>query len=264
MTIIPTSDALNQTTCMKQIRKLAECINSRDGGMIANIDFEKENNTYVMVITFADGTSQRFEWDTSPLDISNMTGSFNEGILTVTIYMSNGTSHSFTCPITGMATESYVNTLDSQNVKKTGTSVVTGDIQVPTPAVNTSVVNKMYVDNKRIINDITTTNFLTIFSSMKKGDEIVFNYAHFSDKDSLIQGGHLICVENGSRWIGNVTIGQTGVPSSAPRPIAYNMTLSGNTIGLTYQATYGSYGTQITIDATTLDNINYAIVISNN
>lgn len=121
---------------------------------------------------------------------------------------------------------------------------------------------KSYVDGKRTLTNLTTANFLTKLSSMKKGDEIVFNYVHFTDKDSLIQGGHLVCAENGSRWLGNVTIGQTGVQSSAPRPVAYNLTLSGNTIGLTYQASYGSYGTQITIDATTIDNINYAFVVN--
>ena len=188
MTIIPTSDALDQPTCMRQIRKLAECINSRDGGMISDIDFDKESNTYVMVITFADGTSQRFEWDTSPIDISSMTGSVSNGNLTITIFMSNGSSHAFTCPLNGMATESYVDTKDAQNVKKTGTNVVTGDIQVPTtPITPMSVVNSVYVnDATEGVNNIVHKDGWEIINGFKRAP-----YINSREWDTA----------NSSRWI---------------------------------------------------------------
>lgn len=142
MSRVSQEELYNDKDVVTQILKLKDTVNDYAGGIIENIDVSGND----LVIDWADGTSISLPLP-SPTGISSVTGTVSGGNLTITFYMTDGSSHAFTCPLTGMATEAYVNGLDAQNVKKTG-STVTGALEVPTiPPTPTSAVNDVYVND---------------------------------------------------------------------------------------------------------------------
>lgn len=132
-----------------QILKLKDTVNDYAGGIIDSIDVVGND----LVIDWADGTSISLPLP-PPTGISSIAGVVSGGNLTITIYMTDGSSHAFTTPLSGMASEAYVDAKDAQNVKLTGAQSVAGvktftdsPIVPTTPAGPTSAVNDVYVND---------------------------------------------------------------------------------------------------------------------
>lgn len=149
MTRVSTAEMYDDKDVITQICKLKDGLNSALGGIIADIDIVNDE----LVIDWADGESIALPLP-SPTGISSIAGSVSGGNLTMTIYMTNGSSHAFTCPLNGMASETYVNTLDAQNVKLTGAQSVAGvktftdSPLVPvTPSGPTAAICDAYANN---------------------------------------------------------------------------------------------------------------------
>lgn len=149
MTRVSTAEMYDDKDIITQICKLKDGLNSALGGIIADIDIVNDE----LVIDWADGESIALPLP-SPTGISSIAGSVAGGNLTMTIYMTDGSSHAFTCPLNGMASESYVDTKDAQNVKLSGAQTI-ADVKtfsdsplVPTtPSGPTAAVCDAYVCN---------------------------------------------------------------------------------------------------------------------
>ena len=138
---------------------------------IEDITLTYNDGVYILTIILEDGTRYNFSIPVgnvvteeeltalnlgTPDDEASATGSLwariKDAVSRITTNEGNITSLQTTVAQKANSADVYtkaeVNTLDGQNVKKTGTSVVTGDIQVPTtPANPTSVVNSAYVND---------------------------------------------------------------------------------------------------------------------
>lgn len=138
-----------------QILKLKDTVNDYAGGIIENIDVSGND----LVIDWASGESVSLPLP-SPTGIGSVTGAVSGGNLIITFYMTDGSSHAFTCPLTGMATEAYVDTGlatkadDSAVVKLAGAQSVTGvktftvSPSVPLiPSGPTAAVSDAYVND---------------------------------------------------------------------------------------------------------------------
>ena len=121
MSRVSQEELYNDKDVVTQILKLKDTVNDYAGGIIENIDVSGND----LVIDWADGTSISLPLP-NPTGISSVAGAVSGGNLTITFYMTDGSSHAFTCPLTGMATEAYVDGLDAQNVKLTGAQTVGG------------------------------------------------------------------------------------------------------------------------------------------
>lgn len=142
MSRVSQEELYNDKDVVTQILKLKDTVNDYAGGIIENIDVSGND----LVIDWADGTNISLPLP-PPTGISSVAGAVSGGNLTITFYMTDGSSHAFTCPLTGMASITYVDGLDAQNVKKTG-SIVTGALEVPTtPLTPTSAINDVYANN---------------------------------------------------------------------------------------------------------------------
>lgn len=151
MTRVSTAEMYDDKDVITQICKLKDGLNSALGGIIADIDVVGND----LVIEWADGESISLPLP-NPTGISSIAGVVSGGNLTMTIYMTDGSSHAFTCPLNGMASETYVDTKDAQNVKLSGDQTIAdvktfiGSANVPTtPAdlLGASAVNEAYVNN---------------------------------------------------------------------------------------------------------------------
>lgn len=179
MSRVSQEELYNDKDVVTQILKLKDTVNDYAGGIIENIDVSGND----LVIDWANGESISLPLP-NPTGISSVAGTVSGGNLTITFYMTDGSSHAFTCPLTGMATETYVDGLDAQNVKLTGAQSVAGvktftnSPEVPTtPATPTSAVNDVYVnDASDGVNNILH----------KSGREIVTSTKAFDDGASLI------------------------------------------------------------------------------
>lgn len=150
MTRVSIAEMYDDKDVITQICKLKDTVNAYAGGIITDIEISGND----LVIEWADGESTSLPLPDPVTGISSITGSVAGGNLTITFYFTNGTTHSFTCPLNGMASESYVDTKDAQNVKLTGAQSVAGvktftdSPNVPTtPASPTGAVNEVYVNN---------------------------------------------------------------------------------------------------------------------
>jgi len=116
-----------------QILKLKDTVNDYAGGIIDSIDVVGDD----LVINWADGTSVSLPLP-SPTGISSVTGTVSGGNLTITFYMTDSSSHAFTCPLNGMATEAYVDAglatkADAADTYTKGeTDALIGNIKQPT------------------------------------------------------------------------------------------------------------------------------------
>lgn len=156
MTRVSQEELYNDKDVITQILKLKDTVNGYAGGIIENIDISGNN----LVIDWEDGTSISLPLPDPVTGISSVTGNVSGGNLTITFYFSNGTTHSFTCPLAGMASEAYVDAKDAQNVKLTGDQSIDGiksfntsPIVPDTPNGFTSAVNVNYVDNSVYMDD---------------------------------------------------------------------------------------------------------------
>lgn len=170
MTRISLEEAYDNKDVITQIVKLKDGLNEANGGIIESIDIV--NNE--LVIDWADGTSISLPLPDPVTGISSVTGNVAGGNLTITFYFTNGTSHSFTCALTGMATTSYVDGLDAQNVKLTGAQTVGGvktfsdsPVVPTTPGTTVSAVNQDWAENV-VYEDDTVNNLLH-----KEGSEVI-------------------------------------------------------------------------------------------
>ena len=160
----------NDKDVVTQILKLKDTVNDYAGGIIENIDISGND----LVIDWEDGTSISLPLPDPVTGISSVTGNVSGGNLTITFYFSNGTTHSFTCPLSGMASEAYVDGLDAQNVKLTGAQSVAGvktftdsPVVPTTPGTTVSAVNQDWAENVAYVDD-TVNNLLH-----KEGTEII-------------------------------------------------------------------------------------------
>ena len=153
MTRISLTEQYDDRDVIAQIVRLKDGLEDISGGVIADIQIVNND----LVIQWADGSSVTLPLPDPVTGISSITGSVSGGNLTITFYFTNGTTHSFTCPLSGMASETYVNTLDAQNVKLTGAQTIhgvktmdgtDGDLRVrKTPPDVSSAVNSAYVND---------------------------------------------------------------------------------------------------------------------
>lgn len=152
MSRVSQEELYNDKDVVTQILKLKDTVNDYAGGIIENIDVSGND----LVIDWADGTSISLPLPDPVTGISSVTGSVTAGNLTITFYFTNGTTHSFTCPLNGMASETYVDAKDAQNVKLTGDQTIDGvktfigSANVPTVPVDllgASAVNEAYVND---------------------------------------------------------------------------------------------------------------------
>ena len=168
----------NDKDVVTQILKLKDIVNDYAGGIIENIDVSGND----LVIDWADGTSISLPLP-NPTGISSVAGAVSGGNLTITFYMTDGSSHAFTCPLTGMATEAYVDGLDAQNVKLTGAQSIAGvktfsdsPIVPTTPTSPTGAVNDVYVnDSSAGVNNIVH----------KTGDETIGGRKFFAGTNGV-------------------------------------------------------------------------------
>ena len=155
------------------------------GGIVKDVTLTEVDKHYTLTILYDDNTSDTVTWDDSTVGIEDITLNYSDGVYILAIELTDGTRYTFSIPVGDIVTQqeltalnlgtpddtasstgslwarvkdavsriginegniTTLQTADSDNVKKTGTSVVTGDIQVPTPNGNSSVVNKEYVD----------------------------------------------------------------------------------------------------------------------
>lgn len=103
MSKVSQEELYNDKDVVTQILKLKDTVNDYAGGIIENIDVSGND----LVIDWASGESVSLPLP-SPTGISSIAGSVSGGNLTITIYMTDGSSHAFTCPLAGMASEAYV------------------------------------------------------------------------------------------------------------------------------------------------------------
>jgi hypothetical protein len=150
MSRVSQEELYNDKDVVTQILKLKDTVNDYAGGIIENIDISGNN----LVIDWEDGTSISLPLPDPVTGISSVTGNVSGGNLTITFYFSNGTTHSFTCPLSGMASEAYVDAKDAQNVKLTGAQTVAGvktfsdsPVVPTTPTSPTGAVNDVYVND---------------------------------------------------------------------------------------------------------------------
>ena len=122
MTRISLTEQYDDRDVIAQIVRLKQGLEDASGGIISDIRIVGND----LVIQWADGSSVTLPLPDPVTGISSITGSVSGGNLTITFYFTNGTTHAFTCPLTGMATTSYVDGLDAQNVKITGAQSVGG------------------------------------------------------------------------------------------------------------------------------------------
>jgi hypothetical protein len=109
MSRVSQEELYNDKDVVTQILKLKDTVNDYAGGIIENIDVSGNN----LVIDWADGTNISLPLP-NPTGISSIAGSISGTNLTITIYMTDGSSHAFTTPLNGIATENYVDTKDLQ------------------------------------------------------------------------------------------------------------------------------------------------------
>lgn len=179
MTRISTAEMYDDKDVITQICKLKDGLNSALGGIIADIDIVNDE----LVIDWADGESIALPLP-SPTGISSIAGSVSGGNLTMTIYMTDGSSHAFTCPLNGMATEAYVDTKNALNAKLAENNVFTGINTVPDLTLSSAggeIANKNYVDGKRVRTNLTLlTDLKTALANMKVGDVLSFTRMLYS------------------------------------------------------------------------------------
>lgn len=185
MSRVSQEELYNDKDVVTQILKLKDTVNDYAGGIIENIDVSGND----LVIDWADGTNVSLPLP-SPTGISSVTGAVSGGNLTITFYMTDGSSHAFTCPLTGMATEAYVNGLDAQNVKLTGAQSVAGvktftdsPVVPDSPATEHSAVAQTWAENV-VYPDETVNNLLH-----KEGNEVkIGQTACTADRPYIIAG----------------------------------------------------------------------------
>lgn len=169
----------NDKDVVTQILKLKDTVNDYAGGIIENIDVSGND----LVIDWANGESISLPLP-NPTGISSVTGTVSGGNLTITFYMTDGSSHAFTCPLTGMATETYVNVLDAQNVKLTGAQSVAGEKTFSSsPIVPDMPTDYEGAVNVNYVNDSTGTLPNNIVH--KDGPETVVGLKTFSSSPAL-------------------------------------------------------------------------------
>lgn len=149
MTRISLTEQYDDRDVIAQIVRLKQGLEDASGGIISDIDIVGS----ALEITWANGESISLPLP-APADITSITGSVSAGNLTITINLSDGSSHTVSTPLTGMATETYVDALDAQNVKITGAQTIAGvktfssSPAVPdTPGTVHSAVNQDWVEN---------------------------------------------------------------------------------------------------------------------
>lgn len=176
MTRVSQEELYNDKDVITQILKLKDTVNGYAGGIIENIDISGNN----LVIDWEDGTSISLPLPDPVTGISSVTGNVTGGNLTITFYFTNGTTHSFTCPLSGMASETYVDAGlatkadDSSVVKLTGAQTVAGvktftdsPVVPDSPATEHSAVAQTWAENVAYLDD-TVNNIVH-----KEGTEIV-------------------------------------------------------------------------------------------
>lgn len=198
MSRVSQEELYNDKDVVAQILKLKDTVNDYAGGIIENIDVSGND----LVIDWADGTSISLPLP-SPTGISSVTGAVSGGNLTITFYMTDGSSHAFTCPLAGMATEAYVDTGlatkadDSAVVKLTGAQSVDGvktfsdSPIVPTTPATGGAVNDIYVNDASVgVNNIvhktgneTVNGSKTFLSNIRTEVSMIRRYDNFDITD---------------------------------------------------------------------------------
>lgn len=171
-------------------------------GVVSNVTLTEVDKHYTLTLYYEDGTHDTVNWDDSTVGIEDITLTFIDGVYVLRITLEDGTVYSFTIPVGDIVTEQELTALnlgtpddsasatgslwarvknavsrivtletaDGNNVKKTGTSVVTGDIQVPTPAGDTSVISKGWVDTVSDNNNLLHKSGSEIINGVKTID----------------------------------------------------------------------------------------------
>ena len=189
MTRVSLTEMYDDKDVIVQILKLKDTLNDYAGGIIENISISGNNE---LIIEWENGTTQVLQLPDPVTGISSVTGNVTGGNLTITFYFTNGTTHSFTCALTGMATTSYVNGLDAQNVKLTGAQTVEGvktfsdsPVVPDTPATEHSAVNQDWAENV-VYQDDTVNNLVH-----KEGEEFIGGRKKFTNSMEIRTNGEV-------------------------------------------------------------------------
>ena len=133
----------NDKDVVTQILKLKDTVNDYAGGIIENIDISGND----LVIDWASGESISLPLP-NPTGISSISGVVSGGNLTITIYMTDGSSHAFTCPLVGFVTLDTAQTIASKKIFSVSPDVPTA------PEGYDSAVNMDYVNDSSGVNNI--------------------------------------------------------------------------------------------------------------
>lgn len=150
MTRISLEEAYNDKDVITQIAKLKDAVNEQAGGIIDTISITGND----LVIVWENGDTQTLPLPDPVTGISSVAGNVAGGNLTITFYFTNGTTHSFTTPLSGMASEDYVDTQNALNAKLAADNVFTGintfttkSPIVPDTPDSHGAVNDVYVND---------------------------------------------------------------------------------------------------------------------
>lgn len=172
MTRVSTAEMYDDKDVITQICKLKDGLNGALGGIITEMTVDGND----LVVEFADGTSIELPLP-NPTGISSIAGSVSGGNLTMTIYMTDGSSHAFTCPLNGMASEAYV---DAGLATKADASDVYTKAEV-----DTALSNK--ADKKKVRTFDNITDALAALSAVEDYATIALNFT-LSNGDLMVDG----------------------------------------------------------------------------
>lgn len=136
MSRVSQEELYNDKDVVTQILKLKDTVNDYAGGIIENIDISGND----LVIDWADGTNISLPLP-APTEIVGISASVIAGNLSITLLMSDGSSHTVVTPLTNLMTTDTEQTI-------TAKKIFSADVEVPTvPAGDDSAVNSFYVND---------------------------------------------------------------------------------------------------------------------
>lgn len=235
-----------------QILKLKDTVNDYAGGIIDSINVVGDD----LVIDWADGTSVSLPLP-SPTGISSIAGSISGTNLTITIYMTDGSSHAFTTPLNGIATESYVNdaiaAIPDELPDTTGASVgyILGLDANKDPEWQSTPVRKIV----RTFNSVA--EMLSIVSGDRRAGDTLY-IDSLTDGTNSLTGARVVCPHDADTiWNGTAT---GMLYSGTQYRILGRITTSANNFAVAYlKAFSGNFGDSYDAQTVTDSDPTYTI-----
>lgn len=220
-----------------QILKLKDAVNDYAGGIIDSIDVVGND----LVIDWADGTSVSLPLP-APTEIAGISASVIGGNLSITLLMSDGSSHTVVTPLNNLMTTDTVQTVTAKKIF--------GDIEVDTiPAGDDSAVNSFYVNDSTgsVVNNIVHKDGDESMTGTKSIDGLLYHPLEKTLRHSSAGGGqnyhHLFDVDKVDAATNRLVLcldvlKKAGLITSV-FTIENNNVLTGVTYGYDYEYQYG-------------------------